>query len=94
MVPVQAARSPQAELELQDRIHLLRVALAKLPFTLRTVVLLRDIQELTYNEIATRLRLPEGTVKSRLNRGRAELVRQIQKLREHQDPVQKTGVSG
>ena len=40
--------------------------------------MLRDIQELTYQEIADRLRLPEGTVKSRINRGRTELARQIQ----------------
>jgi RNA polymerase sigma-70 factor, ECF subfamily len=44
-------------------------------------VLLRDIQELSYQEIADRLRLPEGTVKSRINRGRTELARQIRRLR-------------
>ena len=40
--------------------------------------MLRDIQELSYQEIADRLRLPEGTVKSRINRGRIELARQLQ----------------
>ena len=60
---------------------LLRQALAALPETLRTAVLMRDIQELSYQEIADRLRLPEGTVKSRINRGRTELARQIRKLR-------------
>jgi RNA polymerase sigma-70 factor (ECF subfamily) len=44
-------------------------------------VLLCDIQELSYQEIADRLRLPEGTVKSRINRGRTELARQIRELR-------------
>ena len=43
--------------------------------------MLRDIQELSYQEIADRLDLPEGTVKSRINRGRTELARQIQRLR-------------
>ena len=60
---------------------LLRQALAALPETLRTAVLMRDIQELSYQEIADKLRLPEGTVKSRINRGRTELARQIRKLR-------------
>ena len=53
----------------------------QLPDTLRTAVLLRDIRELTYQEIADQLHLPEGTVKSRINRGRTELARQIQLLR-------------
>ena len=55
--------------------------MAALPETLRTAVLMRDIQELSYQEIADKLRLPEGTVKSRINRGRTELARQIRKLR-------------
>jgi RNA polymerase sigma-70 factor (ECF subfamily) len=83
-----------AQLEQRDRVKLLRRALDRLAPTLRTAVMLRDIQELTYQEIADRLRLPEGTVKSRINRGRTELARQIQRLREEQDAVPKTGVPG
>ena len=60
---------------------LLRDALAVLPESLRTAVVMRDIQELSYQDIAARLRLPEGTVKSRINRGRTELARQIRRLR-------------
>lgn len=67
-------------LEQRDRVALLRQALSRLPPTLRTVVLMRDIQELSYQEIANRLNLPEGTVKSRINRGRTELVRQVRRL--------------
>jgi RNA polymerase sigma-70 factor (ECF subfamily) len=68
-------------LEQRDRVALLRKALASLPETLRTAVRMRDLQELSYQEIARELDLPEGTVKSRINRGRAELARQIKKLR-------------
>jgi RNA polymerase sigma-70 factor (ECF subfamily) len=92
--PVSTTRSPQAALEQRDRVALLRLALDRLAPTLRTAVMLRDIQELTYQEIADRLRLPEGTVKSRINRGRTELARQIQQLRHEQDAVPRTGVSG
>jgi RNA polymerase sigma-70 factor, ECF subfamily len=92
--PVSTTRSPHAELEQRDRVELLRLALGKLAPTLRTAVMLRDIQELSYQEIANRLRLPEGTVKSRINRGRTELARQIQQLRDQQDAVPRTGVSG
>ena len=64
-------------LERGDRRARLHDALAQLPDTLRAAVTLRDIQELTYQEIANKLALPEGTVKSRINRGRKELARQI-----------------
>ena len=94
LTPIATTRSPQVELEQRDRVRLLRAALDKLAPTLRTAVMLRDIQELSYQEIADRLRLPEGTVKSRINRGRTELARQIQKLRDQQDAVPRAGVSG
>jgi RNA polymerase sigma factor (sigma-70 family) len=83
--PVSAMTSPLAALENRDLAALLRRALGTLPQSLREAVLLRDIQELSYLEIAERLRLPEGTVKSRINRGRKELARQILRLREEAD---------
>lgn len=55
--------------------ELLQAALQKLSPDLRETVILRDIEELEYREIAQVLNIPEGTVKSRLNRGRAELAR-------------------
>ena len=79
--PLSHDPGPVAALEQQDRVQLLREAMSSLPETLRTAVLMRDIQELAYQEIADALRLPEGTVKSRINRGRTELARQIRKLR-------------
>ena len=81
LAPAAPEPGPIAALEQRDRVVLLRQAMAALPETLRTAVLLRDIQELSYQEIADKLRLPEGTVKSRINRGRTELARQIRKLR-------------
>jgi RNA polymerase sigma-70 factor (ECF subfamily) len=87
VTPISAEVSPYAALEARDRVTLLREALGTLPDTLRTAVLLRDIQELTYQEIADRLALPEGTVKSRINRGRTELARQIRRLRDHYDQL-------
>ena len=94
LAPVSSEKSAYSLLEDRDRVTLLRQALEKLPPTLKTAVLLRDIQELTYQEIADRLRVPEGTVKSRINRGRTELARQIQKLREQQETIPRTGVPG
>ena len=79
--PVSPEPGPIAAIEQQDRVVLLREALAALPESLRKAVLMRDIQELTYQEIADQLHLPEGTVKSRINRGRTELARQIRRMR-------------
>jgi RNA polymerase sigma-70 factor, ECF subfamily len=52
--------SPYVALEQRDRVVLLREAMQHLPATLRTAVLLRDIQELSYHEIATAARLAGG----------------------------------
>lgn len=70
---------PLVLLEREDRRTLLHEALNELTPTLRSAVLLRDIQELSYQEIAQRLQLPEGTVKSRINRGRLELARHVRR---------------
>lgn len=83
--PVSHEAGPLAALEQHDLALLLRRALQTLPDSLRTAVMMRDIQELSYQEIAARLQLPEGTVKSRINRGRKELARQILRLREDDD---------
>jgi RNA polymerase sigma-70 factor (ECF subfamily) len=92
--PASTTASPYAALEQRDRVQLLRLALDKLAPSLKAAVMMRDIQELSYNEIAEQLRLPEGTVKSRINRGRTELARQIQLLRDQQDAGRRIGVTG
>ena len=81
LTPAAPGQNAYQALEQRDRVELLRKAMAELPPTLREAVVKRDIQELSYQEIADKLRLPEGTVKSRINRGRTELARQIRKLR-------------
>jgi RNA polymerase sigma-70 factor (ECF subfamily) len=87
LMPAAITPSAYAELETRGRVELLRRAMAELQPTLRNAVMLRDIQELTYQEIADKLHLPEGTVKSRINRGRTELARQIQRLRDELEGV-------
>jgi RNA polymerase sigma factor (sigma-70 family) len=82
--PASTDRGPYQAAEHQDLRVLLRLALQKLPTTLRTAVVLRDLQELSYQEIADRLGLPEGTVKSRINRGRIELAHQLRRLQDKQ----------
>lgn len=68
----------------REASELLQGALQRLSPELRETVILRDLEELEYKEIAETLGVPEGTVKSRLNRGRAELARI---LRKHQVAV-------
>ena len=62
--------------ESSDRIHR---ALLRIPEDLREAVILRDLEEFTYEEIAEILKVPLGTVKSRINRGRVELARLLKK---------------
>jgi len=80
LMPVSKERGPYGQLEQLDLRQLIRRALAELPATLREAVVLRDLKEYSYQEIADQLRLPEGTVKSRINRGRLELARQLRRL--------------
>jgi RNA polymerase sigma-70 factor, ECF subfamily len=63
----------------REASEVLQVALQKLSPELRETVILRDLEELEYREIAQILNVPEGTVKSRLNRGRAELAKALRR---------------
>jgi RNA polymerase sigma-70 factor (ECF subfamily) len=67
-----------AEMEVKARVH---AALEKLSINSREAVMFCDLQELNYREAAEILRVPEGTVKSRLSRGRAELARLLSPLK-------------
>jgi RNA polymerase sigma-70 factor (ECF subfamily) len=69
-----------AGLELKATIQ---QALQKLSPELREAVILRDLEDMDYKEIAVVLKIPEGTVKSRISRGRAELARLLQRIERH-----------
>lgn len=69
------AADPYVALERKDLAAWIRSALDRLPEELRQAVVLRDLQDMSYEEMATLLDVPLGTVKSRINRGRLELAR-------------------
>ena len=74
-----AAARPDTVLAGREASEILQATLQKLSPDLREAVILRDLQEMEYREIAGVLEIPEGTVKSRINRGRAELARLLRK---------------
>jgi RNA polymerase sigma-70 factor (ECF subfamily) len=67
--------SPDDRLASKEAQKTVQQAISRLSPDLREAVILRDIQDMDYKEIAETLRVPEGTVKSRINRGRMELTR-------------------
>jgi RNA polymerase sigma-70 factor, ECF subfamily len=70
---------PDARVQSRETTETVHHALQKLSPELREAIILRDLQDMDYKEIATVLKVPEGTVKSRINRGRAELARLLQR---------------
>ena len=70
-----ATLSPDEQVRSRETGEAVHQALQKLSPELREAVILRDLQDMDYKEIAAVLKVPEGTVKSRINRGRAELAR-------------------
>jgi RNA polymerase sigma-70 factor (ECF subfamily) len=73
--------SAHKEVERKELAAQVQQGIDKLPEDLRTCVILRDIEELTYAEIVDVLQIPEGTVKSRINRGRIELAKILRRMR-------------
>ena len=59
----------------------IQAAIQKLPLHFRTVTILRDIQELSYEEISKIVDVPLGTVKSRINRARIQLQEELKDLK-------------
>jgi RNA polymerase sigma-70 factor (ECF subfamily) len=76
-----AGTSAHKELERRELAAQVQEGIDKLPSDLRTCVILRDIEEMTYQEIVDVLQIPEGTVKSRINRGRIELAKILRRMR-------------
>ena len=77
-IPDKAA-PPDARVQSREAGETVHHALQKLSPELREAVILRDLHDMDYREIAAVLKVPEGTVKSRINRGRAELARLLQR---------------
>ena len=75
VVAVDPAPSAQERLERQDRAAEVRRSVAKLEPTRRLTLLLREVEELSYEEIAAMTGVPVGTVRSRLARARRDLRR-------------------
>jgi RNA polymerase sigma-70 factor (ECF subfamily) len=73
--------SAQREIERKELAGQVQEGIDKLPDDLRTCVILRDIEELSYQEIVDVLKIPEGTVKSRINRGRIELAKILRRMK-------------
>jgi RNA polymerase sigma-70 factor (ECF subfamily) len=74
------AAPPDALVQSREAKEAVHQALQKLSPELREAVILRDLQDMDYRDIAAVLKVPEGTVKSRINRGRAELARLLQRI--------------
>lgn len=72
---------PDQALAGQEASDLLQSSLALLSPVLRETIVFCDLQEMTYRETAVALGIREGTVKSRLNRGHAELARRMRRYR-------------
>ena len=75
-----AARTPDKLALASELSGQLQQGLSRLSPELREAVILRDLQGLDYSEIQTVLEVPEGTVKSRINRGRIELARILEEM--------------
>jgi RNA polymerase sigma-70 factor (ECF subfamily) len=75
-----AEAGPAGHVEARERRELLQRALDKLSPDMREAVILRDLHDLDYEEIAQVLEVPAGTVKSRINRGRLELARVLKRM--------------
>ncbi|MFC1884121.1 RNA polymerase sigma factor [Thermodesulfobacteriota bacterium] len=73
-------QSPMHDLEIKEKRMHIRKALDSLPSKLKTIIILRDIQGFSYDEIAKITRLNQGTVKSRISRARSGLRKKLRSV--------------
>jgi RNA polymerase sigma-70 factor, ECF subfamily len=73
--------SPHELAARKELSKMVQEALSHVSVELREAVILRDLQDMDYKEIAQVLQIPEGTVKSRISRGRAELARLLERTK-------------
>lgn len=81
--PAGANYMPDYQVESKELKKLIQMAIAQLPPKYRTPFVLRDINQLSYEEIAKVLRLPTGTVKSRINRARFMMKDKLKDLKDY-----------
>ena len=74
--------NPEATLIISATSQLVRQALEELPVEYREVLILRELEDLSYKEIATVAEIPIGTVMSRISRARKELYARIRQAEE------------
>lgn len=74
------ASRPDQDVQSENTLSHIQAAIEKLPDVFKEVIILRDIQDLDYDEIAEITNTPLGTVKSRINRGRAKLAEMLDYL--------------
>lgn len=86
-----ATPGPDQHVQSRERQAAVQAALQKLSPELREAVILRDLQDLDYRDIAQVLKVPEGTVKSRINRGRTELARLLSRTYQQGAPAAEGG---
>jgi RNA polymerase sigma-70 factor, ECF subfamily len=79
-----AAPGPEESFVAREEIN---QALQQIPANFRTALILRHMEELSYQEMANILKLPLGTVKTNLRRGRAALKIEIEKLRQNRSSL-------
>jgi RNA polymerase sigma-70 factor (ECF subfamily) len=74
-----ATPDPQERAEANERTRLVRESIQALDHDMRIAIVLRDVNGMAYDEIASVLRVPLGTVKSRIARARAQVQEQLQR---------------